>query len=128
MMTRPTTQTGFTLIEVLVALAILAIALTSCLWFSARTTHQAIELQNRLIASLTARNELSEVQMGLIKLTPDKPVVGVSRNAGVRVHYSLRIRRVLSHADELSVTVGMQAGQALVEQKAFYFHNPSDKP
>lgn len=63
---------GFTLIEVLIALAILGIALTAII----RTTSQNIQdnmyLDNKIIASWIATNTINEARAGLIQppITP----------------------------------------------------------
>jgi general secretion pathway protein I len=53
-------QAGFTLIEVLVALAIVAIALMSALRAAGQGTNNAGELRSRLLAGWVAENMLAE--------------------------------------------------------------------
>lgn len=53
---------GFTLIEVLVALAILAIALAAASRASAMMADSSVELRNRLLAGWVAQNRLAELQ------------------------------------------------------------------
>ncbi|MDZ7584319.1 MAG: type II secretion system minor pseudopilin GspI [Thiobacillus sp.] len=53
---------GFTLIEVLVALAILAIALAAASRASAMMADSSVELRQRLLASWVAQNRLAELQ------------------------------------------------------------------
>lgn len=53
---------GFTLIEVLVALAILAIALAAASRASAMMANSSAELRQRLLASWVAQNRLAELQ------------------------------------------------------------------
>jgi general secretion pathway protein I len=53
---------GFTLIEVLVALAILAIALAAASRASAMMANSSVELRQRLLASWVAQNRLAELQ------------------------------------------------------------------
>jgi general secretion pathway protein I len=53
---------GFTLIEVLVALAILAIALAAASRASAMMADSSAELRERLLASWVAQNRLAELQ------------------------------------------------------------------
>jgi len=53
---------GFTLIEVLVALAILAIALAAASRASAMMADSSAELRQRLLASWVAQNRLAELQ------------------------------------------------------------------
>lgn len=61
MRTRPgrTVQNGFTLLEILVALAILAIALAAILRTAGAETNHAEELRLRLVADWVAQNRLA---------------------------------------------------------------------
>lgn len=54
---------GFTLIEVLVALAVIAIALATLMAGSARTTSNAIHLQDGTYAQWVAENRMAEIRM-----------------------------------------------------------------
>lgn len=57
---------GFTLIEVLVALAIIAIALTAIIRASSLNIENSIYIQNKNIAMIVANNILSEAKLGLV--------------------------------------------------------------
>lgn len=70
--TRPL-QRGFTLIEVLVALAIVAIALLAGLQATSALTRNALRQADVLLAQLCAENELVQV-----RLSPQMPAVGDS--------------------------------------------------
>jgi general secretion pathway protein I len=56
-------QRGFTLVEVLVALGIVAIALTAGLQASAALTHHAQRQSDMLLAQICAENELVKVRL-----------------------------------------------------------------
>ncbi len=53
-------QTGFTLFEVMIALAIIAIALSAALRAANLGTDSAIELKNRTLAAWVAQNRMEE--------------------------------------------------------------------
>lgn len=55
-------QRGFTLVEVLVALAILAVALAAASRASAMMADSSVALRERLLASWVAQNRLAELQ------------------------------------------------------------------
>ena len=57
---------GFTLIEVLIALAIIAIALTAIVKASSFNVEDSIHVQNKNAADLMAGNILAEAQLGLV--------------------------------------------------------------
>ncbi|MGH8506230.1 MAG: type II secretion system minor pseudopilin GspI [Stenotrophobium sp.] len=64
---------GFTLIEVLVAVAILAIAMAAIISGMARYTSEAAYLRDKTVAIWVAHNRMTEIQ-----LTPAWPDVGES--------------------------------------------------
>lgn len=66
-------QSGFTLIEVLVALAIVAIALTAGLQATSALTRNAARQSDMLLAHLCAENELIKV-----RLSRQMPAIGDS--------------------------------------------------
>lgn len=71
---RQTHQRGFTLIEVLVALAIVAVALTSSLTVSGALTRHAQRQKEVLLAQICADNALNQ-----LRLSQQLPGVGNSR-------------------------------------------------
>lgn len=64
---------GFTLIEVLIALAILSIALTAIIQSTSQIIRDHLYLQNKTIAMWVASDVMNQIQTGLIKppLEPD---------------------------------------------------------
>jgi general secretion pathway protein I len=63
-------QVGFTLIEVLIALAILAIALPAIIKATSDSIHSTAYLREKTVAHWAMLNALSRVQLGLLPL-PD---------------------------------------------------------
>jgi general secretion pathway protein I len=61
-------EAGFTLIEVLIALAILTIALTAIIKSTAQTTKHAMYLQNKVVASWVGTEVMNEALAGILKL------------------------------------------------------------
>lgn len=59
---------GLTLIEVLIALAILAIALIAVIKATAQTIRSTSYLQDKAIATFVAENALNEAQVGVLKI------------------------------------------------------------
>ena len=103
---------GFTLIEVLVALAIVAIALLAGLQATTALTNNAMRQSNVLLAHLCAENELVK-----IRLLNQMPSIGENTSlcdqAGRRLQVSLSVhptpnpkfRRVDALISDASVTV-----------------------
>lgn len=69
-------RAGFTLIEVLVALAIVSIALTAALRAAGQGTNNVSELRSRLLAGWVAENLLAEH-----RARQDWPPLGIRRGA-----------------------------------------------
>lgn len=65
-------QNGFTLIEVLIALAIIAIALTAIIHTTSQNIRQTIYLQDKTIASWVAQNVMNEARAGLLTIPEDE--------------------------------------------------------
>ena len=63
---------GFTLIEVLIALIIIAIALAASIRATNQSVRDTTHVQNTLIAHWVGMNIISEIQIGMMKL----PVAG----------------------------------------------------
>jgi general secretion pathway protein I len=59
---------GFTLIEVLIALAILAIALTTIIKFTSQNIRDTVYIQNKTIANWVGTQIVNEARVGILKL------------------------------------------------------------
>jgi general secretion pathway protein I len=83
-------RSGFTLIEVMVALAIVGIALTAGLQATAAITRQAQRQSDMLLAQVCAENELVKV-----RLARQLPIVGDSQVACEQAGRSLTVTLVV---------------------------------
>jgi len=63
---------GFTLLEVMIALAILAIAMTSLFGSQSQTLSLAIEAKFNGAASFLAQEKLAEYEAGVVEITADE--------------------------------------------------------
>lgn len=63
---------GFTLIEVLIALAILSIALTAIIKSTSQNIKDTLYIQNKTIANWVANEIVAEAEAGILKV-PDPP-------------------------------------------------------
>lgn len=93
---------GFTLIEVLIALAIIAIALTAIVKVSSSNIEDSIYLQNKTIAVILASNILAEAQLGLIAQASNQ----TSELLGITLHWSLQKNPTADdHVNQLTVVI-----------------------
>jgi general secretion pathway protein I len=81
---------GFTLIEMLVALAILAIALAAVQRSVSGSLDNAFELKQRLLASWVADNRLAELRATQV-LPPVGETRGEEDQAGIRFHWKTEV-------------------------------------
>lgn len=77
---------GFTLVEVLVALAIISIALMSALRAAGQGTNNAAELRSRLLAGWVAENRLAE-HRALAEWLPLGIHRGTAQEGGLDFHW-----------------------------------------
>jgi len=88
----PAAQQGFTLLELLVAVAILAIAMGALLAGFARYADQAAYLRERTIATWVAHNQLTEVELKGVR--PDTGSSnGESEMAGGKWKWRLEVQK-----------------------------------
>lgn len=68
------TEKGLTLIEVLIAMAILSIALTAVIKSASQNIRNTLYLQNRTLATLIGTDIINTIRVGLIKVpgAPDQ--------------------------------------------------------
>ena len=102
-------ESGFTLIEILIALAILAVAVAGLVKASGDNVDQAAYLENKVFAHWVAMNELTELQ--LVKPWPsvsnkDKTIEMANREWWVRSKISDTEDKQLRRAD---ISVGLKA-------------------
>lgn len=62
--TQPRAQTGFTLVEVMIALAIVAVALAAFVRMTAQSADTQGAIEQRTLALLSAENSLAELRLG----------------------------------------------------------------
>lgn len=87
----PRAPRGFTLIEVLVALAVVSVALVAGLQASGALTRAAVRQSDQWLAQLCAENELTR-----LRLNRQLPGVGDSTTTCEQAGQSLQVRLVVS--------------------------------
>lgn len=88
----PTRAGGFTLLELLVAVAILAIAMGALLAGFARYANQAAYLRERSIATWVAHNQLTEIQLEPV-WAPTGSRNGETEMAGVTWKWRVEVQK-----------------------------------
>jgi general secretion pathway protein I len=81
-------STGFTLIEVLIALAIIAIACTAVVKAVSDSIRVTTDLERHAAANWVASNVLAQIQSGVLDLPlPGTPVSGTSKMLNLQWHW-----------------------------------------
>lgn len=116
---KPCTQRGFTLLELLVALAIFALSAGALLKTLGEQGRNAGQLEARYFAQLAARNQLSRLH-----LQPAWPDLGERDHdielAGRRFALTQSVRKTDSPSiRRVTLSVSGDAGQILAELEAF---------
>lgn len=114
-------QKGFTLIEVLVALVVLAIALFAVVMATTRNSQNAAYLQERTLAQIVGLNIYSELELGLIKIPPDHETQQGTREMLGKTWYWMAAFKPTSIHSMLvtEITVGLNPTDSTTKVKGF---------
>ncbi|MCX7091501.1 MAG: type II secretion system minor pseudopilin GspI [Legionellales bacterium] len=97
---------GFTLIEVLLALAILAIGLTCLLKTNAQNIQYANHLKEKSLAHLVAMSALAEIQSNAISIPTNAESTHTSHLAGMVWYWRGKISRTpIRSMQQITITV-----------------------
>lgn len=103
---------GFTLVEVLIALLIIAIALTAVIHATTQTTRSLNRVQEKMIAHWVGMNVLSEVQTQLIVIPKDASLPpGKTEMLGAQWYWTIRTEPMQATPSELRVQVSVENQQ-----------------
>ncbi|ABM63137.1 type II secretion system minor pseudopilin GspI [Halorhodospira halophila] len=120
-MTRP--SRGFTLMEVLVAVAILATALAAAIRVGSQAAGNTVELRERAYAGWVAENELARIQSGMQPLDGATVRNGSAEMAGMEWDWEL----TAEEADP-PVPVDLELAGLLELQVAVYRSGETERP
>ncbi len=107
-------EKGLTLIEVLIALAILGIALTAVIQSASQTIRHTLYLQDRTIATWVGTNVINTIRAGVMKV-PAAPDQLSIENETLGQHWLSKAR--------IKITANPRIKQMIVD----VYHQPDDK-
>lgn len=97
---------GFTLIEVLIALAIVAIALTTLLKVNAENVNVMTRLKEKTISHWIANQAIEAIQLGLIQIHLNQESSHVTTMLGQKWYWRSKILSTSnSHIDKIVITL-----------------------
>ena len=108
---------GFTLIEILVALTILAIVMTSAMVTSIEITGNSLYLEDKTVASWVAINVLNEVRVGTVVIPQtSNSVSGISDMLDQQWQWTaIRSSTPDKYTDRIDVEVGLLDKKPLLD-------------
>ena len=114
---------GFTLIEVLLALAVIAIALTALLKATAQSVAHTQQIKDKSISHWVAMQAVAAVQLGLVSPGFNQPVSEVTKMLGQRWYWRAKLTSTpVPSMQQISITVSeQQAGPFKDELIAFRY-------
>ncbi|MGV3740523.1 MAG: type II secretion system minor pseudopilin GspI [Gammaproteobacteria bacterium] len=100
---------GFTLIEVLLALVILAIGLTSLLKSNANNIHYAARLKEKTFAHLVAMSAIADIQTQTVKIAAGRESIHSSQLLGTTWYWRATVSQTpIPAMQQITVSVGTQ--------------------
>lgn len=121
---------GFTLLEVMIALAIIAIALTAIFHVQAQTILMANSTQFYSIAPLLAQQKMAEIESGLVKGQEEGNGDFGERFNGYGFHYTVEpvdsetLGPAAGDLKKVDVTVSANDGESVYTLRSYSFLSP----
>lgn len=84
---------GFTLLEVLLALAIIAIALTALLKAVAQNVSNTERIKDKTISHWVALQGITQIQLGLLPLVENREITEVTTMLGQKWYWRVRVTK-----------------------------------
>lgn len=122
MMSQRAKQKGFTLIEVLLALSVIAIALTALFKATAQNVSHTQRIKEKTISHWVAMQGVTMVQLGLVQLT-NQEMTKVTTMLGQRWYWRVKMNSTpIKSMQQLTITVSRnQAGPFRDPLIAFWY-------
>ncbi len=99
-------QKGFTLIEVLLALAVIAIALTALIKATAQTVATTTRIKEKSISHWVAMQGVSMIQTGLLNVPTNQEITQVTAMLGQRWYWRAKLTTTpINHLQQINITV-----------------------
>lgn len=97
---------GFTLIEVLLAMAVIAIALTALLKSTAQTVSGTSRIKDKTISHWVAMQGVAMIQLGLLNGTNHQEISQATNMLGQRWYWRANIQpTAINHMQQINITV-----------------------
>lgn len=117
-------RAGFTLIEVLLALAVIAIALTALLKASAQNVSSTQRLKEKTISYWVASQGVSMLQLGLLPVKLNEDMTQVTTLLGERWYWRVKVSATsMQNVQQITIRVSQNAAGPFTDPLiAFRYH------
>lgn len=114
-------KNGFTLVEVLIALAVIAIALTALLKVTSQNIDNTIRVKEKFISHQVAMQAVTMIQLNLVQLNPSQESTQVTSMLGEKWYWRAKISPTpIKGIQQLSIALSLnQSGPFREELKAY---------
>jgi len=119
-------QSGFTLVEVLLALAVIAIALTALLKISAQNISNTNRLKTKAINHWVAMQAVAMIQLNLIQINPSQESTQATSMLGQKWYWRAKVVRTpIKTLQQINISTSLnQSGPFEEELIAFRYLFP----
>ena len=116
---------GFTLIEVLLALAVIAIALTALIKSTAQSVVNTAHIKDKTISHWVAMQGVSMIQLGLVKQVQTQESTHVTEMLGQRWYWRANIRSTpIKNMQQIDITVSKNQSGPFTDLLIAYKEKP----
>ncbi|MBA2652118.1 MAG: GspI family T2SS minor pseudopilin variant LspI [Tatlockia sp.] len=119
-------NSGFTLIEVLLALTIIAIALTALLKATAQNVSNTQRIKEKTISHLIAMQAVAMVQLNLVQIIPTQEMTKVTSMLGQRWYWRASISQTaIKSMQQITIKVSKNQAGPFGDQLIAFRYFPS---
>lgn len=116
---------GFTLIEVLLALAVVAIALTALLKASSQNVIHMNQIKEKSISHWVAMQGITAIQLGLIPIQPSQEISQVTTMLGQRWYWRAKLSATpIQSTQQITIVTSRKASGPFRDQIIAYRYMP----
>jgi general secretion pathway protein I len=116
---------GFTLIEVLLALAVIAIALTALLRATGQNVAHTERIKEKSISHWVAMQGVAAIQLGLVVVPPNQEITEVTTMLGQRWYWRAKLTPTpIKTAQQINITVSENPAGPFTDSLIAYRYMP----